>query len=133
MPDQPNIGAEVKRIIAQEDYEALTRRAEEWGRELQQKGLSMAQIRRIFGEVRRLDMRWEPGRLRMLRPKLAYVAARTGAGGEHLRNILGPAIDAVFEPGEQKEHERRFRVLSDLFEAVLAHFTYHERRRRRER
>lgn len=134
MPEQTNIGMEVKRIVSQGDYEALTRRAEEWGRELHQKGLRMAQIRRIFGEVRRLDMRWEPGRLRMLRPKLAYVAARTGQGGEHLRSILGPAIDAVFESGERKEQEQRFRVLSDLFEAVLAHFTYHERRSgRRER
>ncbi len=133
MPEQANID-EVKRIVSEGDYEALTRRAEEWGQKLQEKGLRMAQIRRIFGEVRRLDMRWDPKRLRMLRPKLAYTAARTGQGGEYLRSILGPAIEAVFDSKEREEQERRFRVLSDLFEAVLAHFTYHERRSgRRER
>jgi CRISPR/Cas system CSM-associated protein Csm2 small subunit len=57
----------------------------------------MAQIRRVFGEVKRLQMRWEPQRLRMLRPRLAYVAARAGRGGALLRDILSPAIDAVFQ------------------------------------
>ncbi len=137
MRDQANIeevkriADEVKRIVSEKDYEALTRRAEEWGRELSEKNLSMAQIRRIFGEVRRLDMRWDPKRLRMLSPRLAYAAARAGQGGEYLRNILDPAIGAVFEAKDGEEQER-FRVLSDLFEAVLAYFTYHKEHKSKE-
>jgi CRISPR/Cas system CSM-associated protein Csm2 small subunit len=66
----------------------------------------------------------------MLRPRLAYVAARAGRGGQVLRDILSPAIDAVFQ-GPPDVHEKRFRVLADLFEAVLAHYTEAERRQGR--
>ncbi len=132
MAQQTDTAAEVKRIVREADYEALTRRAKEWGRELNRQSLRMAQIRRIFGEVKRIEMRWEPVRLRMLRPKLAYVAARAGEGGSTLQRILDPAIEAVFEVQDESRQLQRFRVMADLFEAVLAHFTYYERRRRRE-
>jgi CRISPR type III-A-associated protein Csm2 len=117
---------DVHRIVLQEDYELLVQRAREWGRELADENLRMAQIRRVFGEVKRLQMRWEPPRLRMLRPRLAYVAARAGRGGQVLRDILSPAIEAVFQ-GPPEAHEKRFKVMADLFEAVLAHYTEFER------
>ncbi len=118
---------EVKRIVCNADYASLVQRAEEWGRELERQGLRMAQIRRMFGEVKRLTMRWEPIKLRMLRPKLAYIATRAGRGGELLRTILTPGIDAVFQDSDEETQRQRFRVLADLFEAVLAYFTYYER------
>jgi len=118
---------EVRRIVCEKDYPLLVSKAEEWGRELERQGLRMSQIRRIFGEVKRLTMRWEPVRLRMLRPKLAYIAKRAGRGGEVLRSILTPAIDAVFQDNDETAQRERFRVLADLFEAVLAYFTYYER------
>jgi CRISPR type III-A-associated protein Csm2 len=86
----------------------------------------MAQIRRVFGEVKRLTMRWEPIRLRMLRPKLAYIAARAGRGGQMLRNILTPGIDTVFE-AQDENVQQQFKVLADLFEALLAYFYAAER------
>jgi len=121
----------VREIIAGADYARLVKQAEEWGKQLKDEQLTMAQIRRIFGEVKRLQMRWDSGRLRMLKVRLAYAAARGQRGrraGETLRQILTPAIDAVFDAGDEKEQERRFNILVDLFEAVLAYFTYHERR-----
>jgi len=121
---------DVYRIVTGGDYELLVRKASEWGRELANSNLRMAQIRRVFGEVKRLQMRWEPQRLRMLRPRLAYVAARAGAGGRLLQRILTPAIDAVFQAGVQ-EQQGRFKVMADLFEAILAHYTEHERRQGR--
>ncbi len=121
---------DVHRIILQENYELLVQRAREWGRELANENLRMAQIRRVFGEVKRLQMRWEPSRLRMLRPRLAYVAARAGRGGQVLRDILSPAIDAVFQ-GPPDAQQKRFKILADLFEAVLAHYTEFERRQGR--
>lgn len=121
---------DVQRIVAGEDYELLVQRARDWGRELAGRNLRMAQIRRVFGEVKRLQMRWEPNRLRMLRPRLAYVAARAGAGGALLRDILSPAIDLVFQ-AQGEGQEKRFRVMADLFEAVLAHYTEEERRQGR--
>lgn len=119
---------DVKRIIREGNYELLVQLAEGWGRELQRQELRMAQIRRVFGEVKRLSMRWEPIRLRMLRPKLAYIAARAGRGGQMLRDILTPGIEAVFEVSDDKQPER-FKVLADLFEAVLAYFYAAERQR----
>jgi CRISPR-associated protein Csm2 len=93
---------EIKQIVSTGDYALLVQRAEEWGRELERQGLRMAQIRRVFGEVKRLTMRWEPIRLRMLRPKLAYIAARAGRGGQMLRSILTPGIDTVFEASRRE-------------------------------
>ncbi len=122
---------DVHRIVVGEDYELLVQRAREWGTQLAaDRRLSMAQIRRVFGEVKRLQMRWEPHRLRMLGPRLAYVAARTGSGGDLLRKILSPAIDLVFQ-AQGDGQQKRFRVLADLFEAVLAHYTEVERRQGR--
>lgn len=122
--------------MAKENYELLVQRASEWGNQLSEWGkqlkeqeLGMAQVRRVFGEVKHLQMRWEPTRLRMLRPRLAYVAARAGRGGQLLRDILTPAIDAVFQAPEDQQRNR-FKVMVDLFEAVLAYYTEATRRRR---
>lgn len=124
---QTSIGGLVEKIVCDGDYELLVSKSDEWGAELKRQGLRMAQIRRIFGEVKRLTMRWEPVRLRMLRPKLAYIATRAGKGGELLRTILTPGIDAVFKTSDDRTQQARFRVLVDLFEAILAYFTYYER------
>lgn len=121
-----DVREDVHRIVTQEDYGLLVDRAEKWGSDLAGK-LRMAQIRRIFGEVKRLQMRWEPRRLRMLRPRLAYVAARAGQGGAQLRDILTPAIEEVFK-APSDDQIKRFHVVADLFEAILAHFTAKERR-----
>lgn len=119
---QKDVHQIVHEIVAKENYELLVQRASEWGKQLKEQELRMAQVRRVFGEVKHLQMQWEPNRLRMLRPRLAYVAARAGRGGQLLRDILTPAIDAVFQaPKEQQPN--RFKVMVDLFEAVLAYYT----------
>jgi len=123
---------EPRQIVEQANYDLLVQRAEEWGRQLHQQGLRMAQIRRVFGEIKRLSMRWDSIRLRMLRPKLAYIAARAGRGGQTLREILTPCIDAVFAVNDETKQQQRFKVLADLFEAVLAYFTAAERQGGRE-
>jgi CRISPR type III-A-associated protein Csm2 len=119
---------EIQQIIEKANYEELVQKAEEWGQKLNQQGLRMAQIRRVFGEVKRLSMRWDPIRLRMLKPKLAYIAARAGRGGQTLRQILAPGIDAVFATKDEASQRQRFKVFADLFEAILAYFTAAERR-----
>lgn len=126
--DAATLRNDVQRILTHGDYELLVQRAREWGHELALRNLRMAQIRRVFGEVKRLQMRWEPPRLRMLRPRLAYVAARAGEGGKLLRDILSPAIDSVFQV-QGEAQQQRFRVMADLFEAILAHYTEEVERR----
>lgn len=129
--DTASIRDDVRKIVGERDYERLVQCASEWGKELASRNLRMAQIRRVFGEIKQLQMRWEPARLRMLRPRLAYVAARAGQGGELLRDILTPAIDTVFQGAGGEEQRRRFSVMADLLEAILAHYAEGERRQGR--
>ncbi len=109
-------------IIQNGDYATLVERAEQLGRELAAQRLTTSQIRNVFGEVKRLQMRFDANRLRMLKPKLAYMGARAGTGGQKLREVLTSAVDAVFSgnPTEQ-ETLQRFQRMVDFFEAILAY------------
>ncbi len=108
----------------------LVRSAEAWGRYLAQElKLSTSQIRTIFGEVRRIEMSWASGEtharatgdLLLLKPKLAYQAARDAEKNRRtkpvqaLASILTPGIDRV------QESQKRFQRFVDFFEAVLAY------------
>mgnify|MGYP000023538183 CR=1 FL=1 len=112
----------VRRIILEGDYQTLVEEAERIGQELVKQRLTTSQIRNVFGEVKRLQMRFDPNRLRMLKPKLAYMGARAGDGGQRLRDVLSAAVDAVFSGNPAgSEVEQRFRRMVDFFEAILAY------------
>ncbi len=114
---------EVRAIVREGDYATLVAVAERLGPALKQNDLSTSQIRNVFGEVRRLQSRYDPNRLHMLRPRLAYMAARSPSqGGKILRDVLTRAILEVFEgqPAEGEQRER-FERLVDFFEAILAY------------
>jgi len=104
--------------------QVLVEKAREIGEHLAQLQLKRSQIRAIFGEVRAIEADWKQGekarerarsRLILLKPKLAYRAARAGKGVESLRSVLEPAIDCI---GEDDENFRRF---VEFFEAILAY------------
>lgn len=103
--------------------------AQAWGTYLKKEGLTTAQIRSIFGEVRRIEMGWPVNTtntsanraLILLKPKLAYQAQRDAEKNKQtqpvrkLESILQPAIDLV-------EGDRtRFQRFVDFFEAILAY------------
>lgn len=103
--------------------------AQAWGTYLKNEGLTTAQIRSIFGEVRRIEMGWPVNTastsanraLILLKPKLAYQAQRDAEKNKRtqpvrkLESILQPAIDLV-------EGDRtRFQRFVDFFEAILAY------------
>ena len=78
---------DVQAIIVKGDTERLIERAKEIGQALKDAGLSMAQIRGIFGTVRQIEMRWTEKasekvqgqamrKLLLLQPKLEYQARR---------------------------------------------------------
>ncbi len=85
--------------------------------------LTRSQIRTIFTEVRQIEATWgKPGtvrRLSMLKPKLAYQAARSNSVN-HLRDVLSDAIDEVIKAPADKQKERFDRFV-ELFEAILAY------------
>lgn len=123
----------VQRVVEEDAPEDLVRLAEQHGRELAKRQLSYAQIRGVFSAVRDIELRWieEAGRadarrdLLLLKPKLAYQAARTRRRRndpgpvDYLAEVLNPGLDAV---GNDPAKFRRF---VDFFEAVLAYHRYH--------
>lgn len=132
-PDRSAEQREVQAIIREGNYERLVEFASVRGHELArgQQDASKAQVRRIFGEIKQIEMRWardprtSTHRLRMLKPRLAYAAARpnVGAGVGRLRDILTPAVDAVLEAQDETTRLERFRTFVRLTEALLAYFT----------
>lgn len=88
-------------------------------------GLTRAQIRNIFTEVRRIEALWEIDRrnalrrLNILKPKLDYQTARASQVA-YLGEILSQAIDQVSAASEENQ-DRYFHRFMELFEAILAY------------
>ena len=118
-------------IIAEGNTKLLIEQAKEIGKALKDAGLSMAQIRGVFGTVRRIEMGWteketeDEGvrkemreqamrKLLLLQPKLEYQARRQRAV-EGLKNLLIPAIKQV------QGDRQRFSRFVEFFEAILAY------------
>jgi CRISPR-associated protein Csm2 len=137
---EPPTEEEIRRIVVEGDPLTLVQVAERVGRDLARLGgnwespnaLATSQIRSVFGKVRELDMHVRTAaaavteldqetyrELQLLRPKLAYQAARaTGRGVrgvEWLKQTLDPAIQLV------ERDRQRFRHFVDFFEAILAY------------
>lgn len=121
---EPN-EADLRAIVHDGDTQRLVDVARRLGAELAQP-LSSSQIRAFFGAVRQVEMGWpvhataedaRRGRrqLLLLRPKLAYQAARSGGGMTRLQGVLDPAITLV--EGDRE----RFQNFVDFFEAILAY------------
>jgi CRISPR-associated protein Csm2 len=100
--------------------------AQQTAESLVTQNLTRSQIRSIFTEVRQIEAQWDKPdavrRLSMLKPKLAYQAARANSVSL-LRDVLGDAIDQVLaSPANNKaELDKRFARFVDLFEAILAY------------
>ncbi|MBI2322703.1 MAG: type III-A CRISPR-associated protein Csm2 [Chloroflexi bacterium] len=121
------------KIIRDGDVEALIQEAQRLAPALANERLKSAQMRNIFGEVRRIELlasgqnaQWPSvlRQLRLLKPKLAYLGGRErdeGRAGRALEAVLVPAIDQV---GGEPEHFRRF---VEFCEALVA---YHAREAR---
>jgi CRISPR-associated protein Csm2 len=79
--------------------------------------LTTSQIRNVYGFVKQMEMRgFNSAEFVLLKPKLAYAAARANAdGARQLRDVLSWAIDEV------GEDEQKFARFVDFFEAILAY------------
>jgi len=101
--------------VIEEGGEPLVAAAENLGRKLKANNLKTSQIRRIYSAVKKLQMSDEFNRneLILLKPKLAYAAARNSAVTD-LRDALTQAIDQV-------DNHRKFKNFVDFFEATLAY------------
>lgn len=103
----------------------LVRFAEQTAETLVKQNLTRSQIRTIFTEVRQIEAIWDKRkreairRLSMLKPKLAYQAARSSTVNQ-LRDVLSDAIDEVLQAPSDKQDDRFTRFV-ELFEAILAY------------
>lgn len=85
--------------------------------------VSTSQIRIAYGEITRLKMKFDDTSLMMLRPKLAYAAARANdKGGTYasLSEIIKIGVNAVAATEEQ-QRPKAFNNLASVFEAILAY------------
>lgn len=129
MPSQE----ELKRIIVQGDYKQIDQTAYNLGKTLN--NVAKSQIRKIFGEIRRLEAQWEAAmanpsrtrpipRLLMLKPRLAYQQKRA-SDLRPLVDVIHAMVDLVVEVNDASEQDRRFRHFVDFMEAITAyHYVY---------
>ena len=109
-------GYTLPKNVIEKGGEALVKAAEDLGKRLERQQLKTAQIRKVYGAVKKIQMSDEFHRndLIMLKPKLAYAAARNRAVAD-LKDALTQAIDKV------GEDPHRFKNFVDFFEATLAY------------
>ena len=102
--------------IIQNGGAPLVNAAEKLGQTLKNRGLKTAQIRKVYGAVKKIQMseKFQRNDLIMLKPKLAYAAARDSAVTD-LKDKLTQAIDEV------GDDDQRFKNFVDFFEATLAY------------
>ncbi len=100
--------------VIEKGGEPLVTAAENLGRKLA-RNLKTSQIRKVYGAVKKIQMSEEFNRneLIMLKPKLAYAAARKPEV-EDLKDALTQAINQV-------DNNEKFKNFVDFFEAILAY------------
>jgi CRISPR-associated protein Csm2 len=122
--------APCREIVTSESPQAakkLVEWSEHLGEFLARRGLTTSQIRKVFGEVRRLWMEAQKGwtdvltrKVHLLIPKLEY-AARKEVAVKALRAVLVPSIREVLEGENHDEIRKRFERFVEFFEAILAY------------
>jgi len=120
----------ISRIIIDKDAAGtLVSYADRLGKQLKNEDLKASQIRAIFDEVRQIEALWLQDeekaiyKVHLLKPKLAYRAARSSNGVPTLKEVLTIAIDLVVEKPELAKE--RFRRFTEFFEAIIAYHKAH--------
>lgn len=116
-PPQGQFSANQIQQVIRQGGKTLVQMAEGLGPRLQQGRLTTSQIRNIYGTVKQMEMRgFNPDEFVLLKPKLAYAAARADTqGAKDLKDALTWAIDEV------GSDEAKFARFVDFFEAILAY------------
>lgn len=116
-PQEEQLSQRQVQQLIREGGRLLVEAAERLGPRLQRGNLTTNQIRNIYGTVKQMEMRgFDANELVLLKPKLAYAAARANSNGaRELKDVLSWAIDEV------GTDETRFAHFVDFFEAVLAY------------
>lgn len=120
---------DVKQWIEKGPSADLIKKTEVFGRRLEKTKpkLSTSQIRQVFSKLKSIEAKGftqQRTAFLMLKPLMAYAAARHGSQGlggiDLLKERLTWGIDAVFS-GTSGTEETRFNHFCRLFEAILAY------------
>lgn len=98
------------------------RYTDDFGKFLCVQGLTTSQIRNVYGELKRIQMKGfddEKTSFYLLKPKMAYSVARNNNKGQ---KQLGAVFNKAFDCIENKDH---FKNLMDFMEAILAYHKSH--------
>ena len=112
--------------VIEDGGDTLVNAAEKLGNEIshRDRGITTSQIRKVYSAVKKIqtkgqtDEKFQPNDLILLKPKLAYVAARAPrareASTKKLQSALTQAINRV-------DNSTKFKNFVDFFEATLAY------------
>ena len=116
---QPHPGSKIKiKDVIEHSGEFLVQKAEDLGEKLAVLELKTTQIRKIYSAVKKIEgSRFDPNKLVMLKPKLAYAAARNDQV-TLLKEALTQAIDHINQVEDKKE---KFENFINFFVAILAY------------
>ena len=93
----------------------LVKAAEVLGKQLKNQGLKTTQVRKIYSAVKKIERDgFDPNKLALLKPKLAYAAARK----DEVTLLKDALIKAIDQVGDDKE---KFKNFVNFFEATLAY------------
>lgn len=103
--------------------------ADKCGKILKDGGLTTSQIRSLFGEMRRIQLKGfqqEKTKFLMLKPKMAYVSKRHSniKAMPEFKRIIDQGWDIINGASSEKS-ENCFSNFMNLFEAVLAYHKFH--------
>ncbi|MCX8064711.1 MAG: type III-A CRISPR-associated protein Csm2 [Candidatus Hydrogenedentes bacterium] len=127
--DQRNVGWTdnnfLAKMVQNEIDETFIETAKRFGKFLVEKKLNTTQIRKIFGQVKKIEPLEDPKKflpqLLMLLPIMDYTVDRNRQV-EPLRDVLEPAIKMVNEAkNNPDEVKKRFRLFCRGFEAIIAY------------
>ena len=108
--------------VIEEGGQPLVDAAKNLGNTLKSRGLKTSQIRKVYGAVKKIQVSetFRQNDLIMLKPKLAYAAARNKAVTD-LKDALTQAIDKVIDEVVEEKKKFKFKNFVDFFEATLAY------------
>lgn len=122
-----NIGFRSEWIKNQIDADAI-KFANDFGKKIKDGGLTTSQIRNVFGEMRRIqmkDFRNEISSFLLLKPKLAYAVKRNfNRGLQDFFVFFEKCYNAV-DIEDPQTAEKQFKNFMHLMEAVLAYHKFH--------
>jgi CRISPR-associated protein Csm2 len=112
----------VQRGVNKDTIKLAEKFGERLGKTLEKQKLTTSQIRNIFSDIKKMEMRgkYYESEFLCLKPKLAYAAKRSGKEGtRELKDVLIAGIDEVADDNGNKEE--KFANFCKFFEAVLAY------------